>query len=131
MSNAHNRKLITWLRYDEDSYLNVCHSWGILEVLETKLHTQLMKLEPHHEQIARLEGISKKSVKVYDFAKFWECQIESQGRVFLVTANEALQRFGQEVGKMFNTSWRPLVILDVDDLDQRFASDSMSGCRKL
>jgi len=126
------RKRIEWLRYAEDSYMNICHSWGILEVLETKLHTQLMKLEPRHEQIAWDMRISKKAVKVFDFACLWESQIESAGHVFFVTANDVMKQFGDKMASSAEfAGGRPLVVLHLDDLDQRFFADRVTGCHKL
>jgi hypothetical protein len=129
------RKRIEWLRKAQDSYLQVCHSWGILEVLETKLHTQLMKLDPKNEQMAQGMHISKRAVKTFDFACLWESQIESEGRVFFVTADEALHRFGCAVGSECTSAGangtRPLIVLHTDDLDKRLSSDHVHGCWRL
>merc|ERR1712136_98069 len=99
LADRPERKRVEWLRNSPDSYLQRCHSWGILEVLETKLHTQLMKLTPTQEQRARDLRISKRAVMMFDFASLWESQIESEGRVLFVTANESVRCFGVEVGR--------------------------------
>eukprot|EP00427_Karlodinium_veneficum_P013717 CAMPEP_0169070614 /NCGR_PEP_ID=MMETSP1015-20121227/5208_1 /TAXON_ID=342587 /ORGANISM="Karlodinium micrum, Strain CCMP2283" /LENGTH=555 /DNA_ID=CAMNT_0009129621 /DNA_START=64 /DNA_END=1728 /DNA_ORIENTATION=- len=130
--NPGDRENIEWLRHAPDSYLTVCHNWGILEVLETKLHMQLMKLQLQHEQRALEMGISKRTVKMFDFACLWKSQIESEGKVFFVTADEAMYRFGEEVAcdtslHSGSSGTKPLIVFNADDVDRRF----LSGCSKL
>lgn len=130
--NAADRRRIEWQRNSEESPLNICHTWGILEVLETKLHTQLMKLEPRHEQIAGDMHIAKRDVKNFDFACLWDSQIESAGRVFFITADKVMQRFGADVASSFESAGaRPLMVLHMDDLEQQLSADAVPGCRKL
>jgi len=131
-ANLHpgERTRIEWLRTASDSYLQLCHSWGILEVLETSLHTQLMKLNHAHEQRARDMRISKKALMMFDFACLWAKQIESEGHVLFVTADEALNRFGSEV-VMTTSNSKQIVVLHSEVLDWRFASDHTYGGARL
>lgn len=127
---------IDWLLQSPDSYLSVGHKWGILEVLETKLHKQLMKLKSRQEQRATELRISKRAVKMFDFACLWESQIESEGHVFFVTGDEAMYRFGEEIAcdtrqDSGSSGTRPLIVFKVDDVDERFLSDRVHGTRKL
>lgn len=130
--NASERKRIEWLRHSEESPLIICHKWGILEVLENPHHTQLMKLEPRHEDIARDMRVTKRDVKNFDFACLWDSQIESAGRVFFITADKVMQRFGTEIAASFeSTGGRSLTVLHIDDLERQLSADCVPGCRKL
>jgi len=120
------RASFEWLRDSPDSYLKLCHAWGILEILETQLHTKLMKLTNEQEANARALGIAPRALKTIDFACLWESQIESEGRVLFVTANEAARRFSAECG-----SGMRLRVFHVDDLDRRFSEDVTRGGRRL
>jgi len=132
LADRPERKRVEWLRNSSDSYLQRCHSWGILEVLETKLHTQLMKLTPTQEQRARDLRISKRAVMMFDFASLWESQIESEGRVLFVTANESVRCFGVEVGREDKLKvGRSVVVLHADDLERWFAADRRHGGQRL
>lgn len=127
------RKRIEWLLSDSESYLQVCHNWGILEVLETRRHTQLKKLTPAHEQLAREVGISRRTLKWFDFAYLWESEIDAEGRVILVTADETLRHFGSETLDLIasGTASRKLAILHLDDLYSRFKADRAHGGARL
>jgi len=126
------RRRVEWLRSAPDSFLVLGHSWGIVEVIETKLHTQLMKLDSRHEEAAREARISKRALKMLDFTCLWESQIEAAGKVLFVTADESLWRFGSDVAaECSGGSNRRVVVLLADELDRRFASDRMHGGQKL
>eukprot|EP00747_Dinoflagellata_sp_TGD_P125292 gnl/TRDRNA2_/TRDRNA2_174140_c0_seq20.p1 gnl/TRDRNA2_/TRDRNA2_174140_c0~~gnl/TRDRNA2_/TRDRNA2_174140_c0_seq20.p1 ORF type:complete len:150 (+),score=23.47 gnl/TRDRNA2_/TRDRNA2_174140_c0_seq20:144-593(+) len=72
------RKNIEWLKRDENSYLHTCHVWGILEVLDAKLHTQLMKLNSDQEKRASQLDVSRRMMMLIDFACLWESQIDAE-----------------------------------------------------
>jgi len=132
VSNPGEHRQVEWLRASPQSYLQSGRSWGILEVLETKLHVQLMKLSQSHEQSAAKLGISKRIVKVLDFAILWESQIEPEGRVLFVTGDEAVFRFGAAAcSSTAGSSRRGLKVVAAEELDARFAADRRFGGAQL
>jgi len=119
------RRRIQWLRNAPDSYLQVCHAWGLIEILETKLHTSLMKLTATQEHKAREMRVSARTHKIIDFACLWESQIESNGRVVFVTADENVRRFGVDV------IGGCLRVIHADELNRRFSQDRQHGAHWL
>mmetsp|Transcript_129666 Transcript_129666/g.276623 ORF Transcript_129666/g.276623 Transcript_129666/m.276623 type:complete len:637 (-) Transcript_129666:25-1935(-) len=119
------QQMLESLRDGPDAYLQQCHDWGIVEVLETALHTQLMRLTPRHERLAREMRIQTRAVQMLDFVALWESQIEVQGKVILVTGNEDLCHFVAEVDTAEPRCCPPL--LHVADLNQRLAQDESHG----
>jgi len=112
---------LEWLRNAPDSYLQQCFQWGILEVVETKLHTQLIKLagwEPRAHEL----GISRWTLQNFDFACLWESQIEASGRVLFVTADAALVDFAAEAAAAAREV-RRVATVHVHALDRAFADD--------
>lgn len=129
-ANASDRENIEWLRNSPDSYLQKCLSWGVMEILETNLHTQLMRLTAKHEHRAQQMKLSHRAVKLVDFACLWESQIEAKGRVLFVTANESVQRFAIEAAEP-DSNGRKVRVLRWDDLDRRFSADHTHGGARL
>lgn len=127
--SAVERRQMDWLRNAPDSYLQLCHQWGILEVLETKLHTQLIKLSGWEQRAQELR-ISRWALKNLDFACLWESQIESEGRVLFVTADEALCAFAAEAAASVE-GVRRVAAVHVHKLDRSFASDREHGGHRL
>mmetsp|Transcript_95843 Transcript_95843/g.310636 ORF Transcript_95843/g.310636 Transcript_95843/m.310636 type:complete len:447 (+) Transcript_95843:587-1927(+) len=127
--SAPERRQVDWLRNGSDSYLQTAHYWGILEVLETKLHTKLIKLEGW-EQRARDLSISRWALQNFDFACLWESQIESPGRVLFVTADDALCTFAAECARD-DESLRRVIVTHVHNLDRTFAADREHGGHRL
>jgi len=119
--NSNERSQLEWLRNAPDSYLQLCHQWGILEVLETKLHTQLIKLAGW-ESRARELGISRWALQNFDFACLWESQIDATGRVLFVTADEAIVNFASECAASVD-GVRQVATVHVHALDRAFAND--------
>eukprot|EP00747_Dinoflagellata_sp_TGD_P072102 gnl/TRDRNA2_/TRDRNA2_157331_c0_seq2.p1 gnl/TRDRNA2_/TRDRNA2_157331_c0~~gnl/TRDRNA2_/TRDRNA2_157331_c0_seq2.p1 ORF type:complete len:666 (-),score=128.11 gnl/TRDRNA2_/TRDRNA2_157331_c0_seq2:529-2526(-) len=128
-ADAGESKKIEWLRNARDSFLPVCHSWGILEVLDTDLHSQLMKLTSIHEKKARQMEVSPRTLKMIDFACLWEAQIDSKGRVLFVTSDVNVYRFASEVCTDLDkrTGGGSLVMLHADELEKQFAGDRKNG----
>mmetsp|Transcript_69289 Transcript_69289/g.130666 ORF Transcript_69289/g.130666 Transcript_69289/m.130666 type:complete len:368 (+) Transcript_69289:582-1685(+) len=94
-----DRDLFDWLRNSPDSYLREGHKWGIVEVLSTTIHTKLLKLSSSHEKRAEELGISPRLLKLLDFTLLWEAEIAEQGRVVLVTADDAFLHFSLDAAQ--------------------------------
>lgn len=124
-----DRRQIEWLRFAPDSYLQTCHQWGILEVLETKLHSQLVKLGACEER-AREMQISRTTLLNFDFAVLWESQIDARGRVVFVTGDDALCNFVYECGSA-DENLRRVATVHVHALDRTFAADREHGGHRL
>mmetsp|Transcript_1479 Transcript_1479/g.3769 ORF Transcript_1479/g.3769 Transcript_1479/m.3769 type:complete len:607 (-) Transcript_1479:239-2059(-) len=83
---------LEWLKTAPDSYLSQCYQWGILEVIETTLHTQLVKLNKFQQQEAARLRVPERTLKTFDFACLWQSQIEMPGRVLFLTMDTSLWR---------------------------------------
>eukprot|EP00747_Dinoflagellata_sp_TGD_P125286 gnl/TRDRNA2_/TRDRNA2_174140_c0_seq13.p1 gnl/TRDRNA2_/TRDRNA2_174140_c0~~gnl/TRDRNA2_/TRDRNA2_174140_c0_seq13.p1 ORF type:complete len:795 (+),score=145.53 gnl/TRDRNA2_/TRDRNA2_174140_c0_seq13:115-2499(+) len=123
------RKNIEWLKRDENSYLHTCHVWGILEVLDAKLHTQLMKLNSDQEKRASQLDVSRRMMMLIDFACLWESQIDAEGRVFLMTSDSNMYRFASEVSADVakRAGGKSLVIAHTAEIEDRFVDDQKHG----
>lgn len=124
------RRLIDWLRNAPDSYLQVCVQWGILEVLETRLHNRLVKLSGWEKRAQELQ-LGRLSLKNFDFAYLWESQIETEGRVLFVTADEALCTLASEYANTLGDTKRRVTTAHVQQLERVFERDREHGGWKL
>mmetsp|Transcript_22604 Transcript_22604/g.40801 ORF Transcript_22604/g.40801 Transcript_22604/m.40801 type:complete len:615 (-) Transcript_22604:205-2049(-) len=111
---------------DPSSVLQFCVNLGILEVLETKLHTQMMRLFEHHEKRSKELQVSKRSLMTLDFACLWQSQIEVENRVVLLTDDVRLRDFGLEVTSEPPRKQWPSVLL-LGELNQLLAQDTSTG----
>ncbi|CAE8595163.1 unnamed protein product [Polarella glacialis] len=109
-----------------ESRLQRCLEWGILEVLETTLHTQMMRLTSEHERRSKELNLSQHALKMLDFVCLWQTQIESEGRVLLLTSDASLRHFGAEVASAKPRSQWPVVLL-LDELNALFQQDTARG----
>mmetsp|Transcript_38472 Transcript_38472/g.89218 ORF Transcript_38472/g.89218 Transcript_38472/m.89218 type:complete len:294 (-) Transcript_38472:57-938(-) len=128
------RRRLEALKSEPGGYLNVCLEWGIVEILETVLHTQLMRFMPEHERLAHEKGISRQALKMLDFVSLWESQIMTEGRVLFVTSDESLCRFSTEARALGCTEICPPVcppIVHYEELNRLFAEDTVHGGRQL
>lgn len=117
------RARVEWLRNAPDSYLQRCLEWGIVEVLETALHTQLMRLDNKDRQMAHDMRVPWGALKMLDFACLWESQIQSRGRVLLVTTSGPLC----ELGDRLSAGERCPPVLHIDALNRKIAEDKVHG----
>eukprot|EP00931_Biecheleriopsis_adriatica_P041172 TRINITY_DN23564_c0_g1_i1.p1 TRINITY_DN23564_c0_g1~~TRINITY_DN23564_c0_g1_i1.p1 ORF type:complete len:605 (+),score=151.93 TRINITY_DN23564_c0_g1_i1:96-1910(+) len=115
---------------DPESALLQCLEWGIFEVLETTLHTQMMRLGKEHEPRAKAAAVSLRSLKMLDFTCLWQSQIESEGRVLLLTEDFKLRKFGGEVSSADPKGQWPKVLM-LGELNQLFKQDTALGGNKL
>merc|ERR1712196_276252 len=96
------------------------HNWGLLEFLETNLHSKLLKLERHQERAYEL-NIPNNVIKTYDFACLWESQIQDTGRVLFFTDDKATCQFGAEVVASCKHG-RSVPIIHMDDLNRAWSA---------
>lgn len=115
---------------DQTSLLSQCMEWGILEILDTSLHTQVIKLSEHHQKRAQELSVPSKLVRMLDFVCLWQSQIEADGRVLFVTEDLRLQSLGKEVAASGNKGQWPRVLL-LGELCQLFLQDAEMGGSKL
>mmetsp|Transcript_42003 Transcript_42003/g.90215 ORF Transcript_42003/g.90215 Transcript_42003/m.90215 type:complete len:576 (+) Transcript_42003:318-2045(+) len=123
------RQQVEWLRSSQDSYLTKCHKYGILEVLETRCHQELVRVGKYEYRAAEL-GISRLALQNLDFACLWESQISIPGRVLVVTADEAMCTLTSEMGRD-SADLRRVVTTHIHHLDRTFASDWIHGGNRL
>eukprot|EP00927_Polykrikos_kofoidii_P001803 TRINITY_DN10701_c0_g2_i1.p1 TRINITY_DN10701_c0_g2~~TRINITY_DN10701_c0_g2_i1.p1 ORF type:complete len:679 (+),score=105.46 TRINITY_DN10701_c0_g2_i1:281-2317(+) len=126
---------VEWLWNSPEAYLQRCHSWGILEFLETSRHSQLVMLHDWETRADEL-GIPARLLKMFDFACLWESQIKSRDRVLFVTGDKAVRRFGAEIAAAADRAapdgrGQHVPVLHIDDLNRRFATDRVHGGAKL
>eukprot|EP00927_Polykrikos_kofoidii_P001802 TRINITY_DN10701_c0_g1_i1.p1 TRINITY_DN10701_c0_g1~~TRINITY_DN10701_c0_g1_i1.p1 ORF type:complete len:681 (+),score=100.57 TRINITY_DN10701_c0_g1_i1:102-2144(+) len=126
---------VAWLWKSPEAYLQRCHSWGILEFLETKSHAQLVMLQDWETRADEL-GIPPCLLEMFDFACLWESQIRSRGRVLFVTGDKAVRRFGAEIATAADRAaadgrGQYVPVLHIDDLNRKFAADRVHGGAKL
>lgn len=112
-----------------DAQLEVFQEWGVLEVLDTVFHKQLMTLNAEQEQRAKEMGISHEALKMLDWVSLWQSQIDSERRVLLVTADTALSRYSsQEVELLCPQAQHAFpVVLHIDEFSRRLAEDVIYG----
>eukprot|EP00928_Gymnodinium_smaydae_P017371 TRINITY_DN16637_c0_g1_i1.p1 TRINITY_DN16637_c0_g1~~TRINITY_DN16637_c0_g1_i1.p1 ORF type:complete len:610 (-),score=136.53 TRINITY_DN16637_c0_g1_i1:20-1630(-) len=126
--NSAARKDAEWLRHDQNSFLKRCYSNGVLEYIETALHTRLMKLDPYDDERARAMGVSSAAVKLLDFALLWDTQIEACRRVLLITADTRLARFGTDLAeRMMVRVGRCVTVVLASEMESRLAADNRHG----
>lgn len=119
------RERIQWFRQAQDSYLQSCRSYGILEAVETKdAHKHLIKIWQKQLQVALGMKIREQAVKNYDFACLWAAQIEMNGRVLYVSGDQTFLEWGSAV--VSDQDWRKssavsLINLSIDELNDRFS----------
>ncbi|CAK0790356.1 unnamed protein product, partial [Prorocentrum cordatum] len=87
-----------WLTKDAESPLLVGNDWGVVEVIETTLHSQLLKLSPAQELAASRSGLGRGLVRLLDFACLWASQIDQEDRVLVLSSSQEFCRFAAEVG---------------------------------
>lgn len=87
-----------WLTKDAESPLLVGNDWGVVEVIETTLHSQLLKLSRAQELAASRRGLGRGLVKLLDFACLWASQIDQEDRVLILSNSEEFCRFAMEGG---------------------------------
>lgn len=76
---------------DPESLLQQCEEWGIMEVVDTSMHTSLMHVTKEMEARAAQLQIDQSALKVLDFACVWQQQAESPGRVLVITEDQGLR----------------------------------------
>lgn len=126
-SPGEHRQLESFL-LGQDSQLQQCKNWGILEVLETKLHTELVKLAGWEQRAAELR-LSKSELRTLDFACLWAAHLEATGRVLFITGDEALCALSAECACA--NGERGVTTVHVDQLERLFAADQLYGGRQL
>lgn len=124
------RRRYELLRSGQGSYLQLCLDWGIVELLLTTVHTQLMRLTPEHERLSRELALGKPAVKMLDFVSLWESASRTEGRVLVVTADPLLCRFCREARAGDKPELCPVVV-HCDELNRLFAEDSTYGGKQL
>lgn len=127
--SPNDRRQMEWLTKAPDSYLKRSHQWGILEVLETAAHTQLIKLAGW-EQRAKELRISRWALRNLDFACLWDSQIDSPGKVLFVTGDDSLCTFAAEAARTVDGLQR-VAVAHVHKIDRVFASDREHGGHRL
>lgn len=114
------RRRLEWFLRSPDSYLHLCRTRGILEVLGTDRNMQLMKVQPSHEQTARELHVSRRSVRMLDFAVRWEAETQVDSRVLVVTGNEATGRLFREVAE---DCGRRVLVFTLNDMEAHLKAD--------
>jgi hypothetical protein len=115
--------------------LQCCKDWGILEIIETTCHAQLMTISPDDERKAE-EMCNKHSVnlasenirrdlkhalKLLDFVSLWASQMP-EGHVLLVTGESAFSMFASSVHPPLRHR-----TIHIAELERLFADDVLNG----
>jgi len=118
------RQKIEQLKTDENSPLQRCTRWGVVDViLDAPPPTELKKLPAHSEQVASELGISFRMVHLLDFAFLWDSNIEVPGRTLFVVAEEAMYQFSRKAC----LGQRGISVVHLRELEERFAQDTRHG----
>eukprot|EP00435_Cladocopium_sp_Y103_P062102 s280_g23.t1 len=118
------RQKIEQLKTDENSPLQCCTRWGVVDViLDAPPPTELKKLPAGSEQVASELGISFRMVHLLDFAFLWDSNIEVPGRTLFVVAEEAMYQFSRKAC----LNQRGISVVHLRELEDRFAQDTRHG----
>lgn len=125
-ASGQQEEFCEWLCSAPNSYVQVCQQWGILEVVETKLHKELVKLGGMERRAVALQ-VSRWALNTFDIALLWASQAGSEGHVVVATAEQGLCSFAAEFAAAGGKSACGVTVVHLDQLERSFKLDQAEG----